>query len=126
MPPGRYRIVSGTVERSIEVASGDELTISVSRDQGQPAGGAETTFRVSAKDRNGYGTRFNGTALQLLPESNGVYGLLERSDPLVVTDLMEGGGTYLNPQRLGASGASCDRSSSQAKKRTNGRRFFDT
>ena len=53
-----------------------------------------------------YGTRFNGAALQLLPESNGVYGLIERSDPLVVTDLMEGGGTYLNPQRLGASGAS--------------------
>ena len=33
-------------------------------------------------------------------------GLIERSDPLVVTDLMEGGGTCLNPQRLGASGAS--------------------
>jgi hypothetical protein len=106
VPPGRYRIVSGTVERPIEVASGDELTISVSRDQGQAAAGADTTFRVSAKDRNGYGTRFNDVALKLLPESSGVYGLIERSDPLVVTDLMEGGGTYLSPQRLGASGAS--------------------
>ena len=106
VPPGRYRIVSGTVERPIEVASGDELTISVSRDQGQAAAGGDTTFRVSAKDRHGYGTRFNGTALQLLPDSGGVYGLIERSDPLVVTDLMEGGGTYLSPQRLGASGAS--------------------
>ena len=42
----------------------------------------------------------------MLPDSGGVYGLIERSDPLVITDLMEGGGTYLNPQRLGASGAS--------------------
>ena len=92
----RYRIVSGTVERPIEVASGDELTISVSRDQGQASAGGDTTFRVSAKDRTAYGTRFNGAALQLLPDSNGVYGLIERSDPLVVTDLMEGGGTYLS------------------------------
>ena len=106
VPPGRYRIVSGAVERPIEVASGDELTISVSRDQGQAAAGGDTTFRVSSKDRIGYGTRFNSADLQLLPDSNGVYGLIERSDPLVVTDLMEGGGTYLNPQRLGASGAS--------------------
>jgi hypothetical protein len=106
VPPGRYRIVSGAVERPIEVASGDELTISVSRDQGQASSAGDTTFRVSAKDRSGYGTRFNGAALELLPDSNGVYGLIERSDPLVVTDLMEGGGTYLNPQRLGASGAS--------------------
>ena len=106
VPPGRYRIVSGTAARPIEVASGDELTISVSRDQAQPSSTGDTTFRVSAKDRHGYGTRFNGTALQLLPDSGGVYGLIERSDPLVVTDLMEGGGTYLNPQRLGASGAS--------------------
>ena len=106
VPPGRYRVVSGTVERPIEVASGDELTISVSLDQGNASTGGDTTFRVSAKDRTAYGTRFNGAALQLLPDSNGVYGLIERSDPLVVTDLMEGGGTYLNPQRLGASGAS--------------------
>ncbi len=106
VPPGRYRIVSGAVERPIEVASGDEVTISVSRDQGPASGGGDTTLRVSSKDRSGYGTRFSSADLQLLPDSNGVYGLIERSDPLVVTDLMEGGGTYLNPQRLGASGAS--------------------
>jgi hypothetical protein len=106
VPPGRYRIVSGAVERPIEVASGDEVTISVSRDQGPAPAGGDTTLRVSSKDRSGYGTRFSSAELQLLPDSNGVYGLIERSDPLVVTDLMEGGGTYLNPQRLGASGAS--------------------
>ena len=106
VPPGRYRIVSGAVERPIEVASGDEVTISVSRDQGQASAGGDTTLRVSSKDRSGYGTRFSSADLQLLPDSNGVYGLIERSDPLVVTDLMEGGGTYLDPQRLGASGAS--------------------
>ena len=42
----------------------------------------------------------------MLPDSDGVYGLIERSDPLVITERMEGGGAYLNPQRLGASGAS--------------------
>ena len=106
VPPGRYRVVSGAVERPIEVASGDELTISVAKDQTTSSPGGDTTFRVSAKDRSAYGTRFNGAALQLLPDSGGVYGLIERSDPLAVTDLMEGGGTYLDPQRLGASGAS--------------------
>jgi hypothetical protein len=104
--PGRYRLVSGAVERPIEVASGDELTIRVTRDQANASAAGDTTFRVSGKDRSGYGTRFNGAALQLLPDSGGVYGLLERADPLVVTDLMEGGGAYLDPQRLGASGAS--------------------
>jgi hypothetical protein len=107
VPPGRYRLVSGSVERPIEVASGDELTVSVTRNQPRPSAGAETTsLRVSARDRTAYGTRFTGDSLQLLPDSGGVYGLIERADPLVVTDLMEGGGAYLNPQRLGASGAS--------------------
>ena len=63
-------------------------------------------MRVTARDRTAYGTRFNAAALELLPQSGGVYGLIERSDPLVVTERMEGGGTYPEPQRLGASGAS--------------------
>ena len=41
-----------------------------------------------------------------LPKSGSVYGLIERSDPLVVTERIEGGGTYIDPQRLAASGAS--------------------
>ena len=53
-----------------------------------------------------YGTRFDSAALELLPQSGGVYGLIERSDPLVVTERIEGGGAYPEPQRLGASGAS--------------------
>src|SRR3954470_3138696 len=105
VPPGRYRVVSGTAERPIEVASGDELTVSVSQG-GANATPGETTLRVSGRDRTAYGTRFNGESLQLLPDSGGVYGLIERADPLVVTELMEGGGTSLDPQRLAASGAS--------------------
>ena len=45
-------------------------------------------------------------AIERLPDSGGVFGLIERSDPLVVTELIEGGGAYMEPQRLGASGAS--------------------
>ena len=106
VPPGRYTLVSGAVERAIEVASGDEVTVSVSPARTGASVAADTRLKVSARDRTAYGSRFNGASLQLLPDSGAVYGLIERSDPLVITDLMEGGGTYLNPQRLGASGAS--------------------
>ena len=95
-------LISGGVERQVEVASGDELTIDV----GPPAASDSPRPAGHARDRTAYGTRFNATALELLPQSNGVYGLLERSDPLVITERMEGGGTYPEPQRLGASGAS--------------------
>ena len=61
---------------------------------------------VGGTHRTAYGTRFDQAALDLLPKSGSVYGLIERSDPLVVTERIEGGGTYLDPQRLGASGAS--------------------
>ena len=61
---------------------------------------------VGGTHRTAYGTRFDQAALDLLPQSGSVYGLIERSDPLVVTERIEGGGTYLDPQRLGASGAS--------------------
>ena len=47
VPPGRYRIVSGAVERPIEVASGDEVTISVSRIR-PGVGRAETRHSASA------------------------------------------------------------------------------
>jgi hypothetical protein len=102
VPPGAYRLISGDVERRVEVASGDEVTIDVR----QPAASDRRDLRVTARDRTAYGTRFDTAALELLPHSNGVYGLLERSDPLVITERIEGGGTYPEPQRLGASGAS--------------------
>ena len=63
-------------------------------------------MRVARTDRTAYGTQFNAAAIERLPDSGGVYGLIERSDPLVVTELIEGGGAYLEPQRLAASGAS--------------------
>ena len=104
VPPGRYRLVSGTAEQALDVAPGDQLTVDITR--AAPPAGADHDMRVTGTHRTGYGTRFDRTALELLPESGSVYGLIERSDPLVVTDLIEGGGTFLEPQRLGASGAS--------------------
>ena len=63
-------------------------------------------MRVTGTHRTIYGTRFDSAALELLPQSGSVYGLIERGDPLVVTERIEGGGAYPEPQRLGASGAS--------------------
>jgi hypothetical protein len=102
VPPGSYRLISGSVERRVEVASGDELTLTL----GSAAGRDPRAVRIAAGDRSAYGTRFNSTMIEMLPQSGGVYGLIERSDPLVVTERMEGGGAYPEPQRLGASGAS--------------------
>ena len=102
VPPGTYRLISGSVEHRVEVASGDEVTITVSSATAQDS----RDVRIAARDRSAYGTRFNSTMIEMLPQSGGVYGLIERSDPLVVTELMEGGGAYPEPQRLGASGAS--------------------
>jgi hypothetical protein len=48
----------------------------------------------------------NAAAIERLPDSGGVFGLIERSDPLVVTELIEVGARDDEPQRLGASGAS--------------------
>jgi len=104
VPPGGYRLVSGTAERPLDVAAGDERIVDITR--AAPPAAHDHDMRVTGTHRTGYGTRFDRTALELLPESGSVYGLIERSDPLVVTDLIEGGGTYLDPQRLGASGAS--------------------
>jgi hypothetical protein len=99
--PGKYRLVAGGAERQLEVWAGDELTVDVI---GATTGGNDV--RVARTDRASYGTQFNTAAIERLPESGGVFGLIERSDPLVVTELIEGGGAYMEPQRLGASGAS--------------------
>ena len=104
VPPGSYRLISGTIEKRLDVASGDKLTVEVTRGASPSPEIHETSLR--GLHRTEYGTRFDDVALELLPRSGGVYGLIERSDPLVITDLMEAGGTYLVPQRLGASGAS--------------------
>ena len=85
------------------MASGDEVTV-----DGRQGGvdRIHVTCGSRPRDRTAYGTRFDSTMIELLPQSGGVYGLIERSDPLVVTERMEGGGAYPEPQRLGASGAS--------------------
>lgn len=104
VPPGSYRLISGTAEQLLDVASGDKLTVDLTR----PAAPArdEHVMTVGGTHRSAYGTRFDQAAIDLIPKSGGIYGLIERSDPLVVTERIEGGGTYLDPQRLGASGAS--------------------
>jgi hypothetical protein len=104
VPPGSYRLISGTVEQHLDVASGDTLTVDLTRPSLPAPDVHEMT--VGGTHRTAYGTRFDQAALDLLPKSGSVYGLIERSDPLVVTERIEGGGTYINPQRLGASGAS--------------------
>jgi hypothetical protein len=100
--PGRYRLVADGVERQLEVQAGDALTVDVTA----AAAGGGSDVRVARTDRTAYGTQFNAAAIERLPDSGGIYGLIERSDPLVVTELLEGGGAYMEPQRLGASGAS--------------------
>jgi len=104
VPPGQYRLISGTVERPLDVASGDALTVDIAR--ATPPASPAFEMRVTGTHRTIYGTRFDSAALELLPQSGSVYGLIERSDPLVVTERIEGGGAYLEPQRLGASGES--------------------
>ena len=104
VPPGRYRLISGTVEQHLDVASGDKLTVNITR--AAPPAADVHEMPCDGTHRTAYGTRFDSAALDLLPQSGSVYGLIERSDPLVVTERIEGGGTYLEPQRLGASGAS--------------------
>ena len=103
VPPGSYRLITGTREQRLNVASGDKLTVELTR----PAPPADVhEMIVGGTHRTAYGTRFDQAALDLLPKSGSVYGLIERSDPLVVTEFIEGGGTYLDPQRLASSGAS--------------------
>lgn len=104
VPPGSYRLISGTVEQRLDVASGDKLTVEVTR-TASPAADVHEML-VSGTHRTAYGTRFDQVALDLLPKSGSVYGLIERSDPLVVTERIEGGGAYTDPQRLASSGAS--------------------
>jgi len=104
VPPGSYRLISGAVERRLDVASGDKLTVEVTS-SASPAPDAREML-VSGPHRTAYGTRFGQGAIDLLPRSGSVYGLIERSDPLVVTERIEGGGANTDPQRLASSGAS--------------------
>jgi hypothetical protein len=104
VPPGRYRLIAGPLERPLDVASGDALTVDITR--ADPPADPAYDMRVTGTHRTAYGTRFDAAALELLPQSGGVYGLIERSDPLVITERLEGGGAYPEPQRLGASGGS--------------------
>ena len=116
VPPGSYRLISGTVEQRLDVASGDKLTVDLTRPA--PAGPDVREMIVGGTHRTAYGTRFDQAALDLLPKSGSVYGLIERSDPLVVTERIEGGGIYNDPQRLGASGASWTQTSFRLAMRT--------
>ena len=105
LSPGRYRLICGTMERVLTAASGDDLFVEIVGRSSQARPPANE-LRIVELDRSGYGTRFDSDALQHLPSSGGVFGLIERSDPLVVTERLEGGGAYPEMQRLAASGSS--------------------
>jgi hypothetical protein len=106
VPPGRYRLIAGEVERQFDVVPGDALALEIARAVGKGNPSALADVRIVEWGRAGYGTRFESAALRMLPGSGGVWGLIERSDPFVVTERIEGGGAYPEMQRLGASGAS--------------------
>lgn len=105
LSPGRYKLICGTVERVLMAESGDDVFVEIVG-SGAPSARDSRELRIIESDRSGYGTRFDADALQRLPGSGGVFGLIERSDPLVVTERLEGGGAYPEMQRLSASGAS--------------------
>jgi hypothetical protein len=105
LSPGSYRLVCGTAERVLTAGSGEDVVVEIVGQGPRPAADG-TDLRIVDAGRSGYGTRFDGEALQQLPGSGGVFGLIERSDPLVVTERIEGGGAYPEMQRLAASGAS--------------------
>lgn len=106
LPPGRYRLIAETVDYEFDAVAGDQVILEFAR-AGRAAGrSTPADVRTTVAHRAGYGTRVDETALRLLPESGGVWGIIERADPLVVTERIEGGGAFPEMQRLGASGAS--------------------
>ena len=106
LPPGRYRLIGDTVDFHFEAVSGEQVTLEFA--PATQAGGRATPaeVRTTVSRPGGYGTRSDSMALRLLPQSGSIWGLIERADPLVVTDRIEGGGAYPEMQRIGASGAS--------------------
>ena len=77
LQPGRYRLLAGGVERQLEVWAGDEVIVDVT---GATAGRGNDVH-VARTDRAQYGTQFNEAAIERLPDSGGLYGLIERSRP---------------------------------------------
>jgi hypothetical protein len=107
VPPGRYRISADRVHRKLDLdlVPGDTVTIQVLTAVAD--GDARSAdLHIGERSRTGYGTRWSSAPLHLLPGSGGVFGIIERSDPLIVTERIEGGGAYPEMQRLAASGAS--------------------
>jgi hypothetical protein len=106
LPPGRYRLIADAVDFRFDAVSGEQVTLEFARATHDGGRSTAAEVRTTVSRPGGYGTRFDSTALRLLPQSGSIWGLVERADPLVVTDRIEGGGAYPEMQRIGGSGAS--------------------
>ena len=106
LPPGRYRLISEALDFPFDAVAGEQVTLEFAPAGYNAAQSAAAEVRTTVSRGGGYGTRFDSTALRLLPQSGSIWGLIERADPLVVTERIEGGGAYPEMQRIGASGAS--------------------
>jgi hypothetical protein len=106
LPPGHYRLTAEQASGELDAVAGDTLTVAITRGGANGGRSAVADVRILGLGRAGYGTRIDSAALRLLPGSGGAAGIIERADPLVVTERIEGGGAYPEIQRLGASGAS--------------------
>ena len=106
LPPGRYRLISEALDFPFDAVAGEQVTLEFAPAGYNAAQSTTAEVRTTVSRGGGYGTRFDSTALRLLPQSGSIWGLIERADPLVVTERIEGGGAYPEMQRIGASGAS--------------------
>ena len=106
LPPGRYRLISEALDFLFDAVAGEQVTLEFAPAGYNAAQSTTAEVRTTVSRGGGYGTRFDSTALRLLPQSGSIWGLIERADPLVVTERIEGGGAYPEMQRIGASGAS--------------------
>lgn len=111
VPPGRYRLsvsLGGFAPASlvVSVAPGEFLSCDAVL---EPDGGTtEHASHVRLADRHetAHGTAFGDAELRMLPQSGRVWGLLERSDGLTISDRMDNGGISGDPARVARSGAS--------------------
>ena len=71
VPPGGIVSVRHS-QRPLDVAAGDELIVDITR--AAPPAADDHEMRVTGTHRTGYGTRFDRTALELLPESEAFTG----------------------------------------------------
>src|SRR4051794_3264828 len=106
LPAGGYRLIGDTVDFHFVAVSGEQVTLEFAPATQAGRGSTAAEVRTTVSRPGGYGTRSDSTVLEGLPQSGSIWGLIERADPLVVTERIEGDGAFPEMQRMGASGAS--------------------